>query len=174
MMDGLVMDTLRSDEMARTQKLVDVDLYGALGTGSTKSEAKAQAEAKITKAFAGDGQYNPHMFRFPRGEVVTVYRTLEGWTYGTLWPDETGTVSYGSGLYESKRDATMHALRNIAQHYWDDEASGYGLNLLLALDDEGQREQTSYRRFQMAYRLLKAQGKTDTQCHYEACQAMSA
>jgi hypothetical protein len=160
--------------MARTQKLVGVDLYGALGTGSTKTEAKAKAEAKLIKAFAEDGQYNPQMMKFPRGEVVTVYRTLEGWTYGTLWPRETGTVSYGSGLYPSKRDAAIHALRHIAQGYWDDEASGYGCDLLQATDDEGHREQTRYKRFQEAYRALKAQGKTDSECHYEACQMMSA
>ena len=79
--------------MARTQKLVDVDLYGAIGTGATRTEAKAQAEAKISTAFADDGMYNPQMMRFPMGEVVTVYRTLEGWTYGLLCPDETRKVS---------------------------------------------------------------------------------
>jgi hypothetical protein len=158
----------------KTKKLVDVDLYGALGTGASKTEAKAQAEAKISTAFADHGQYNPQMMRFPRGEVVTVYRTLEGWTYGFLCPDETRKVSYGSGLYPSKRDAAIHALRHIAQGYWDDEASDHGRDFLVATDDAGRREQTRYWQFQEAYRQLKAQGKTDAQCHYEACQAMSA
>jgi hypothetical protein len=160
--------------MRRTQKLVDVDLYGALGTGSTKADAKAQAEARIQTAFADYGQYNPQMMRFPKGEVVTVYRTLQGWTYGFLCPDETRKVSYGSGTYPSRRDATMHALRHVAQGYWDDEATNDGHDLLHATDDEGNRAQASYRRFQQAYRALKAQGKTDSECHYEACQTMSA
>jgi len=158
----------------KTAKLVDVDLYGALGTGSTKTEAKAQAEAKISKAFADHGQYNPQMMRFPMGEVVTVYRTLEGWTYGFMCPDETRKVSYGCGNYPSRREATMRALRHVAQGYWDNEATDYGHDILPAIDDEGHREQTSYRRFQEAYRVLKAQGKTDSECHYEACQAMHA
>ena len=160
--------------MKRAPKTVDVDLYGAIGTGATKTEAKAQAEAKIQTAFAEYGQYNPQMLRFPRGEVVTVYRTLGGWTYGTLWPDETRKVSYGSGCYPSRREATMHALRHIAQDYWDNEASCYGHDLLHATDERGHEAQTRYRHFQTAYRLLKAQGKTDTECHAGACLAMAA
>jgi len=158
----------------RTQKLVDVDLYGALGTGTTKAEAKAQAEERIQTAFADYGQYNPQMMRFPRGEVVTVYRTLEGWTYGCLWPDENRKRSYGCGNYPSQHAAVVHALRHIAQGYWDDAGTGYGHDILPVLDEEGHREQTRYTRFQEAYRLLKAQGKTDSECHDEACHMMSA
>jgi hypothetical protein len=161
--------------MARTRKTITTSIHGADGRGATLAEAKADAAQRIQRAFADDGQDNPQMLRFPRGEVVTVYRTLEGWTYGLLGPEETRKVSYGSGGgYPSRRDATMHALRHIAQDYWDDEASGYGHDLLHATDDQGHREQTRYGHFQREYQLLKAHGKTDAQCHDEACQAMSA
>jgi hypothetical protein len=158
----------------KTRKLVDVDLYGAIGTGATRAEAKAQAAAKIQAAFSDQGSYCPDMFRFPKGETATIYRTLEGWTYGILWPGEEHKRQYGMGVFATKRDANQAMRRNLAQLYWNDHATEYGHELLAALDEEGHRLQDSYRRFQRRYQELKAEGWTDTQCHYEACQAMSA
>lgn len=156
---------------AQRTKTIDVDLYGALGSGSTKTDARTSAEAKIRTAFADDGMYCPEMHRFPRGEVATVYRILEGWTYAILWPTQTRQTFYGQRLSPNKREARGAMLRHIAQDYWDDEPTAYGHDLLAATDDEGRKDQTRYRQFQRAYRHWKSLGFGDTECHRMACDS---
>lgn len=156
--------------MARTQKLVDVDLYGALGTGANKTEAKAQAEAKIAKAFNDAWNYAPTMQRFPQGEVGTVYRTLEGWQYIILWPTAEHTDCSTTDPKPSKHDAKIAMRRHIAQGYW--ESDDDGVSILMSYDEEGIRQQRAYAKFQRTYRQLKTEGNDDSTCHRMACDAM--
>jgi hypothetical protein len=162
----------QGDETMKTTKRIEVDLYGAIGTGSTKTEAKAQAEAKIATAFSDAWNYAPSMQRFPKGEVGTVYRTLEGWQYIVLWPTHEHTDCSTIDPKPTKQDAKIAMRRHIAQDYW--ESDDEGVSILFSYDDEGIRQQRAYAKFQRTYRQLRAEGKTDVEAHYEACQMMYA
>ena len=147
-----------------------VDLHGVvIGQGSTITRAKENAVARIQRAFA-DTDYNPRFVRFPRGEVGTVYHTLEGWTYGILWSDQQEKLEYGTGTYDGKQEALWFLKRHVAQTYVLDTEDD-GLSILDPLDTGGQEAHRRYIRFQRAYAELKAQGHDPDTCHRLACQA---
>lgn len=158
----------------KTKKRVVVDLYGVAGHGSTKTEAKADAERQIEKAF--DGSYMPVVIRFPAGYIGLTYRSApycaaHGWEYCYLSPDETmldaATVYTHSG-FESRADAERALRRHVAQ------------NLIFVTDDNGmdvlvdgadRLHHNEYVAWQLRYRDYKAQGYNDTDCHRMACES---
>jgi hypothetical protein len=150
-------------------RTVDVTLYGCTGTGATRTEAKARAAARIACAFTDDWRYNPEIVRFPRGEIATVYRTLEGWTYGILWAADTAKTLYGTGCFLRKEDAMQALRRHVAQGYWDDGATEGGQALLSEGDTTGKRAQAQYATWQHIYQALGQLGHDADTCHRLAC-----
>ena len=147
-----------------------VELHGTVtGQGPTVARAKEAAIARIQRAFA-NADYNPRFYRFPCGEIGTVYRTIDGWTYGILWTDQTEKLDYGTGCYDGRQAAIWHLKRHIAQTYVLDTPDD-GLSILDPLDVQGHEQHYRYIQFQRAYAQYKAQGLDDDTCHRLACEA---
>lgn len=99
-----------------------------------------------------------------RDRVYIVIPTTEGWKY---WMD--GFCSdYFVGPYQRHEDANGAALHHLAQNLWDhdqdDATFGEGLPPKVRADVE------QWIRFQRAYKLHKAAGRTDNECHRLACE----
>lgn len=139
-----------------------VAIYGAIGHGPTVKEAKADAGAAIERAFADDGCYIPVLIRFPRGEVGVVYRTLEGWEYGYLTPEQERSSGYCVGGYARKRDAEMHLRRHMAQAYLF-QAPDNGRGVIASWDHEGRAAHERYIAWQEGYKALRARGVSDAE-----------
>jgi hypothetical protein len=165
--------------MAKRKVEKEISVHGVLGYGISLTEAKADAISKIEAAFQEPYDYNPTVLTFPRGENVVVYRTLTGWSYSLMPTHEDigvqSRVLYGTSYPRdvSKKTVIHAAKRHIAQDYWDDPDTNYGLDLLDTDDTSGIDDQKRYRVFQTKYKEYAARGEfTATQCHYLACQAM--
>ena len=156
-------------------KQVSINLYGMDGSGSTKAEAKHDAERQIEQAL--DGTYAPLVFRFPAGYIGIVsrtapYRQAQSWEYCYLCPDETQlpAVPCTHEGYET-RDAAERALRtHIAQNLiFVTEENG-----LEVLENEADRhDHQRYIAWQVYYwpyyQELRAQGYSDADAHRLAC-----
>jgi hypothetical protein len=158
--------------MARAKKMVDVNIHGAVGSGPTKAAATAHAAWRIQQAFEDGYGYVPEVWTFPHDEQMVLFRTLIGWNYGCILTGKERQTLCGSGNYATKPAAIEAMLRHVAQGYWDDEASQYGMDILMVSDLEGRKRQQGYRMFQRAYRFYHDQmGYDDPTCHRLACDA---
>lgn len=158
--------------MARAKKLVEVNLHGVVGSGTTKAEATAHAAWRIQQAFDDDYGYFPEAWTFPHGEQMVLFRTLTGWNYSCILPGKERQTLGGCGSYDTKPAAIEAMLRHVAQGYWDDTATNHGLDLLGERDLEGRQRQKRYRVFQGAYRFYHDEmGYDDTKSHRLACDA---
>lgn len=147
-----------------------VDLYGAHGRGPTKADAKAHAAGRIAKAFDEDWNYFPQTLRFPQGEIGLIFRTLEGWAYDILWPDESTKCHQSRQVATDRRAAERALRRDLAQHYAMSDSEGF--DLLLEDDIQGHHEHARYVAFQHAYQRYAAEGRPDSECHRLACETM--
>ena len=157
----------------KRDKRVYVNLYGMDGYGSTKTEAKQDAERQIEQAL--DGSYTPLVFRFPTGYIGIVsrtapYRQAHSWEYCYLNPDETQlpAVPCVHEGYET-RDAAERALRrHIAQNLiFITEENGLEV-LTNETDTLNHQLYVAWRRY---YKELRAQGYDDVSAHKMACES---
>ena len=158
--------------MKRTKR-VYVNVLGMDGYGSTKTEAKHDAERQIERAL--DGSYTPCVFRFPAGYIGIVSRTApylqaHSWEYCYLNSDETQlpAVPCTHDGYETK-EATERALRlHIAKNLiFVTEENG-----LEVLVDETERHQhKAYIAWQLRYKEYRTQGYSDPDAYRLACES---
>lgn len=102
------------------KNLVQVDLYGMTGRGKTKTEAKAEAVEKITKAM--DGTYTPEVIVY-KGNAMLLWRELEGWTSRFI-TDENGNIREGRVWGAATGDDYKKARRDAIRHLVDATARG--------------------------------------------------
>lgn len=157
----------------KTKKRVVVDLYGMAGYGSTKTEAKADAERQIEKVM--DGSYMPAVLRFPAGYIGVIsrsapYRAAHEWEYSYLMPTDTalGQSSCTHSGYETRADAERALRSHIAQCLlWVTEDNGMDV----LFDGADRLRHNEYIAWQKRYKEYKAQGYSDTDCHRMACES---
>lgn len=149
----------------KTKQQVAVDLYGMVGVGVTKAEAKADATRKLEQAT--EGRYEARMLRFPSGYIGLIYRDLYGWNYSIMQPDRNEAAGYCLGGYETRQEAERMLRIHIAQNLIY-VAEDNGLSVIL--DERDQREHAEYIGWQLRYREYKAQGYSDSDCHHMACE----
>jgi alpha-glucuronidase len=140
-------------------KTHSVTVHGAIGTGKNVTEAKADAARAIATAFSEDGNYSPLLIRFPLGEVGLVYRTLQGWEYTYLRPDQDQGSHYCVMGHVSKRETEARLRRHMAQLYIFATPNN-GLSLLAPWDEEGRKTHLGYVAWQVRMREAMAAGMT--------------
>ena len=164
--------------MARTKKHVEVSVYGATGYGSSLVEAKQHAISRIEQAFSHRPSqsifmaYTPTTWRFPLGHIGVLFRDLDGYAYGIMWPHQDGKLHTVSEHFHTEHEANVAMRRHIAQDYTSHEVSNHGRDILDSLDIDGHRNHERYIKFQEAYRMYAAQGMNETDCHRLACEAV--
>ena len=157
----------------KRNKRVYVNLYGMDGYGSTKTEAKHDAERQIEKAL--DGTYAPLVFRFPAGYIGIVSRTAPylqayNWEYCYMNPNETQlpAVPCTHGGYETKEAAERALRTHIAQNliFVTEEN---GLDVLT--NERDRQDHQEYVTWQLRYKEYRTQGYSDTDAHRLACES---
>ena len=151
----------------KRDKRAYVNLYGMDGYGSTKAEAKQDAESKLIEAMEGD--YAPHIFRFPAGYVGLVIRLpIGGWQYTILGPEDTVRCGAScSGIetaYAAERTLRLHIAQNLIFVTEDN-----GLEVLKNETDKANHK--AYIAWQLRYKEYRAQGYSDTDAHRLACES---
>lgn len=150
----------------KAKKHVVIDLYGMEGYGSTKAEAKADAEQKLQRAT--DGFYSPRLYRFHSEYIGLVYRNLNGWHYTYLRPDNTNADFYSVGPFQTPGETERKLRAHIAQNLifvTDDNGSS------VILDERDQLEHTEYVAWQLRYKEYRAQGYNESDCHRMAYES---
>jgi len=106
------------------------------------------------------------------GHVYCVAPTLYGFAY---WLDTWGAWGAGQsvqGAYATHEEANAHALRHLAQNVWTHDTDDAAF--LAVLPEEVVRaEVAQWIRFQRAYFVRKAEGRSDVECHRLACEDAS-
>lgn len=125
--------------------------------GRNVGEASAACEANVLSA----------LMRLDRGGLVLQWRghfyivapTLDGWDY---WIDTStrGTFQPHSG---NRDEVAANALHHLAQNVWTRDVDDR--EFLASLPAEVSRELSTWIKFQRAYTVLKADGKTDNEAH---------
>ena len=149
----------------KQRKMISVDLYGMAGYGSTKTEAKQDAERQLVAAT--EGYYEARMRRFPAGQVGLLYRDLHGWNYSILHADRSETNGYALGGYPSRQDAERALRRHIAQNLiFVTEENG----LEVLANEADRKDHQMYVAWQGYYKELRTQGYSDVDAHRLACE----
>jgi hypothetical protein len=157
--------------MKHSNHPITISLYGVTGMGMTKAAATAHAADRIATAFDETYSYAVTMIRFPDHSIGVVFRTLEGWTYNRLWDDQEQKTLYALGMYATPREAERMLRREVAQGLiW--ATPDQGRAVLLPDDETGLADHERYLTFQQAYRHFADEGKSDSDCHRLACEAM--
>lgn len=160
---------------------VNITYFGMDGTGRTLTEAKKDAGRKIEEAMSGS--YQPRVLA-SRGIAMLLWRDPQGWRSSTLTDggDDKGNdgfrdeLSYSSGRQDYWEEYAG-AIAHLAQQTWDgSEEYPPCLDNVRALSRKheclGRRvlaEFASWRGFQLAYKVARAQGIAETDCHQWAC-----
>lgn len=141
---------------------VHITYYGMDGIGRTVTEAKKDAGAKIerlVKELTGPTMGVIH------GVPCCLWRDRGGWSYQILSPDSDHSFvkRWGSGRYETAAEAEASMRYSLAQDHcldqdweqWRDELPSRELR----------HDLERYRRWQLDYKRLRAEGKTDSDAH---------
>jgi hypothetical protein len=140
--------------MTRT-KTIEVTLYGITGFGSTRAEAKAAAEARITAAL--DGHDIPTMLRFPMAIVGLVYRDLWGWQYSIMTDQmQRGYVVHTNA--QTAQEAERMLRRHVAQNLLF-QVEDHGLSVMQ--DAQDRADHVRYVDWQECYRAAAKKGYDD-------------
>lgn len=148
----------------KTTKIVQI--HGFTGYGATVKEAKQDAIRQIESL--NGGTWTPVTREFD-GFSVLVYRTLEGWSYRFLQqcglPVAISPCSQGFGddFQECLRSAEDH----LVQNWW---VPGKPITIVPDFISEESRlkEIISYRKWQLSFAHLRANGMDHVQAHAQA------
>ena len=159
-------------------KIQEVDVGGVTGQGRTKTEARADAEAKIERWLEGD--YTP-IYLSCQGVQALVWREPQlGWMYSLLRPERVevarehrdrlhGISSSEQATHEQKKDTLRRARVHMAQNIFsiEDQSRGVightGLEAILNKDDR--HEHARWVVWQYNYMAWKDAGASDTDAH---------
>ena len=147
-------------------KQITLEYFGFTGTGATLKDAKIDAGRKIDALHVGT--WEPAILEW-RGVAALVYRDLNGWSYRFIQtPDEsTPHMPIGSSSCgDDRRDALQWAQRHVADYAWTATDPVEDWPEWLRETDRAEIRERRY--WQIAYKALKAEGKTDNEAHQEA------
>ena len=147
-----------------------VDLYGMVGCGKTKAEAKRDAESQIVQAL--DGSYTPRIFRFPAGYIGIVARCnprwyAQRWEYFYLRPgEEQSPASPSTCSAFDTPDRAERALRNHVAQLLIGLTEDDGMSVLV--EETDRRDHADYLGWQVHYKALRASGHSEQDAHQMA------
>jgi hypothetical protein len=148
-------------------KKIIVEYFGFRGDGSTVKEAKLDAGRKIAALHVG--HWLPELIEW-RGEAALVYRTLDGWEYTFIQHDggalRTRGIAIGDGTFAGTVRAARRHLVDIAWRFGDP----VDLFPEWFKNSEDRRDIIGRREWQIRYRRLKAEGKSDGEAHQLASE----
>jgi len=155
-------------------KIQEVDVGGVTGQGRTKTEARADAHAKIERWLEGD--YSP-VHLSCQGVQALVWREPRlGWMYRILRPERVevarewceqlhGISSGAQTTSKQKTDTLRRARLHMAQNIFrPDKFTG----LKAILNEADRREHASWVVWQYNYQAWKDAGASDTNAHERA------
>jgi hypothetical protein len=147
------------------RNLLAVEVHGMQGLGLTKTEAKAHALERITAAM--QGSYVPTMLLFPCQITAVIYRTPLAWGYILTSHDPAYPGNCHDQGYPTREVAERSCRIQVAQ-WLVGRTEDDGLSALL--EDQDHYSHARYIGFQRACAFYKAQGMSDQECHWQACQ----
>ena len=104
-----------------------------------------------------------------RGHTYFVAPTLHGWEY---WIDTFTRLDYSVRREGTREEVKNNALHHLAQNVWDHDVAD-DREFVAGLPGEIAKEILGWISFQRSYLALKAEGKTDEECHRLACRTAS-
>lgn len=147
------------------RNLMAVEVAGMQGVGLTKTEAKANAMARLTEAM--QGSYAPRMLSFPCQITAVIYRTPTSYGYILTSTEPMHRMR----MHETDCVSAEHAekaCRVQAAQWLEGRVEDDGMSVIH--DERDQSSHARYIGFQRAYRFYQAQGMSDQACHWHACQ----
>jgi hypothetical protein len=131
--------------------------------GRTPAEASQQCETAAVAALRRLD--NGSEFLRWHGHVYAIVPTLYGWNY---WID-TSESNHSQGPYPTHEEANGAALSHLAQNVWEHDVADDAA-FVADLPDRVRADIAQWIRFQRAYRVHAATGKSDHESHRLACE----